>query len=134
MGGDMRLLGQKNDNTLYNIGINDPDNAGCLMTLYMSDRSIATSGTYERSFSKDGTLYHHILDPSTGKSVETDIKSITVISKNSLDCDCLCTVSILLGSKKATELIEKTPETEAVILLNDNTVLKTSGADRYIRQ
>ncbi len=134
MGGDMYLIGHKNDNTLYNIGINDPDNDGCLMSLYLSDCAVATSGTYERCFSKDGIFYHHILDPSTGKSADTDIKSVTVISKSSLDCDCLCTVSILLGSKQANDLIESLPDTEAIMLLNDGKIVKTTGADTYIRQ
>ena len=134
MGGDMRLLGCKSDNSLYNIGINDPDKDGCMMTLYLSDCSVATSGTYERSFTKDGKLYHHILDPSTGKSAETDIKSVTVISAESFDCDCLCTVSILLGSNAAMDLIENTPDTEAVMLLNDNTIVRSSGSAAFIRQ
>ena len=134
MGGDMYLIGRKNDNSLYNIGINDPDGEGCLMSLYLSDCAVATSGTYERCFTKDGIFYHHILDPSTGKSAKTDIKSVTVISKSSLDCDCLCTVSILLGSEKSKDLIESLPDTEAVMLLNDGSIVKTSKADRYIRQ
>ncbi len=134
MGGDMRLVGRKTDNSLFNIGINDPDNDGCIISLCLSDCAVATSGTYERCYEKDGVNYHHILDPFTGKSADTDIRSITVISKMSLDCDCLCTVGILLGYEKASELIEQTPDTEAVFILNDGTVKKTSDADTFIRQ
>ena len=45
MGGDMRLLGTKSGNELFNIGINNPSSEGCIMSLYLSDMSVATSGT-----------------------------------------------------------------------------------------
>jgi len=134
MGGDMRLIGTKPDNSLFNIGINDPENGGsCIMSLYISDMSVATSGTYERCFTSGGKTYHHILDPATGYSTKTDIRSVTVITNSSLASDCLCTVSILKGSDEAYSMIEQLPDTEAVFILNDGSVIKTPGANKYIR-
>ncbi len=134
MGGDMYLYGCKDDGSLFNIGINDPDKNGCIMSLYISDCAVATSGTYERCFTKGGIFYHHILDPATGMSAATDIRSVTVISKRSVDSDCLCTVCILLGSKEALDLINSLPDTEAVMILNDASVVMSKDASGYIRQ
>ncbi len=133
MGGDIRVIGTKPNNSLFTIGINDPFNSGGIVTsLSLSDMSVATSGIYERCFTEGGKTYHHILDPSTGYPADTDIESVTVICKNAVDADCLCTVAILYGSQRAVDLIEKTKDTEAVIILTDKTIIKTSGADRFI--
>lgn len=135
MGGDIRLMGSKPDGELFNIGIQDPFGSGsCTESVYLSDKAVATSGTYERCFIADGRRYHHILDTDTGYPVDTDIESVTVICDNAEDCDCLCTVCLIEGSQKALDIIEKTEDTEAVIILSDKTVLWSSGAQRFIRQ
>ena len=135
MGGDLKLVGTKSDGRMFNIGVNDPaDDGNMICSLYLSDTSVATSGTYERCFTLDGKKYHHILDPSTGYPVDTDIESVTVITGNALSSDCLCTVCIMLGSKEAMALIESLDDTEAVILKTDGTVIRSSGAGAYIRQ
>ncbi len=135
MGGDIRVIGTKPDNSMFSIGINDPFKDGTIgMALGISDMSVATSGIYERCFTSEGRTYHHILDPSTGYPVDTDIESVTVITESATDADCLCTLCILYGSEKAMELIENTEDTEAVMILTDNTMLTSSGASRFIRQ
>ena len=134
MGGDMRLIGSKPDGSSFNIGINDPFDKGAVsLALSLSDISVATSGTYERCFEKNGIKYHHILDTETGKPCKTDLESVTVITENAIDSDCLCTVCILMGSSEATELIENIPGTEAVFILDDGSVVTASGADDFIR-
>ncbi len=133
MGGDMYLLGHKSDNKPFNIGINDPFNEGqCVMSVSVSDMAVATSGTYERMFIKDGVRYHHILDPATGMSADTDIESVTVITKNALDSDCLCTVCLLLGSDEALKLIGSIPDTEVIMILTDSSIVMSEGASDYI--
>lgn len=134
IGGDLKLLGKKPDGSLFNIGINDPGSDGVIADLYLSGKAVATSGTYERCFEKDGRLYHHILDTSTGYPADTDIRSVTVICDDAVDSDCLCTVCILLGSDKALDLIEKTAGTEAYIVKTDGTILSSEGISSYIRQ
>ncbi len=134
IGGDLRLIGSKQDGSMFNIGINDPfTENGIILDLYTTDRAVATSGIYERCFTKDGKIYHHILDASTGYPVDTDIESVTVITQTATDADCLCTVLLILGSDKGMELIERTPNTEAIFVLTDGSVLSTSGADSFIR-
>ena len=134
IGGDICLLGSKPDGSGFNIGINDPFYEGeTAMTLVLKDTSVATSGTYERCFTVDGKKYHHILDPKTGYPVKTDVLSVTVISKNALDSDCLCTLCVIEGAEKALGIINETPDTEAIIICNDGTTLTSSGAAAYIK-
>ncbi len=135
IGGDMRIVGEKSKEAPFTVGIRDPfDKNNVMLPLMLSDCAVATSGTYERCFTKDGRLYHHIIDPSTGYPADTDIESVTVITKDALSADCLGTVCILLKSDKAKDLIEQTKDTEAIFILSDGSVLSTSGANTYIRQ
>ena len=46
----------------------------------------------------DGKKYHHILDPHTGYPAETDVASLTIVSKQSVDCEIWTTR--LFGKKK----------------------------------
>ncbi len=134
IGGDLYLLGHKPSGSLFNIGINDPESDGITADLYLSDKAVATSGTYERCFTKNGKKYHHILDTKTGYPVDTDIESVTVICDNALDSDCLCTVCILLGSERAMDLINNRADTEAIMIKTDGSIIMSDNASSYIRQ
>ncbi len=53
--------------------------------LKIRDRSIVTSGIYERSHTVDGKTYHHIFNRKTGYPIESALASITIISDRSVD-------------------------------------------------
>ena len=134
IGGDICLLGAKPDGSDFTIGINDPFTEGnTIMALVLRDTSVATSGTYERCFTSGGRKYHHILDTKTGDPVDTDVMSVTVITNNPLDADCLGTLCVIEGSEKAIRIINNTPDTEAVIIRNDGVVVASDGAGEYIK-
>ena len=135
MGGDLKLIGTKNGRDPFNIGINDPFSDDSVRAdLSLTDTAVATSGTYERCITVGDRKYHHILDPSTGYPVDTDIESVTVICDNATSADCLCTVLIILGADDAIELVENTKDTEAYIIKSDGQVMQSSGMAKYIRQ
>ena len=122
LGGDLRVFGNERD-----IRLQKPFESGYAATLRISDRAVVTSGTYERSFRRDGVNYHHILDPATGFGAETDLASATVICENAADGDALATICILLGKQNAGRLIEQTADTEAVFIDNNGGLSYTSG-------
>lgn len=135
IGGDLSTIGTKADGSKFCIGISDPqDENNTLCGVFLANKSVATSGTYIRSFYKDGVFYHHIIDPRTGFPAKTDIVSATVISDSATDCDTLCTILILLGSRDALSYIESIPATETILVTEDGKLLKSSGADNYIKQ
>ncbi len=100
-------------------------------TLTVQNTTVSTSGTYERSFTKDNKYYHHILDPPTGYGVETDLASATVICDSALEGDVLSTVCILYGLEKATRLIESTSDTEAVFIDVNGNLSYTDGLTEH---
>lgn len=108
LGGNIVVIGSKPDGSDYNIGIKDPDNTGDIIdSLQVSNKSIVTSGTYERYVEYDGIKYHHILDTKTGYPVDNNIKSVTILSDSSLEGDALSTVCLILGEEKSKLLLDK---------------------------
>ena len=134
LGGNIVTIGSKPDGSQFRIGIKKPfgqaDEAAA--ALKVSDMSVVTSGIYERCFTYDARLYHHILDPNTGYPCDTDLSSATIIGSSSLEGDALSTICLLYGLDKAVELINNTPGTEAVFITRDDKIHYTGGAESYI--
>ena len=92
------------------------------------DKSIVSSGNYERYFKKDGKIYHHILDPSTGYPIENNLNQVTIISDKSVDGDALSTTCYALGLDEGLKLIRSMDNIEAVFITDDNTIYKSSDS------
>lgn len=68
---------------------------------------MATSGNYRIFFERDGHRYAHIIDPTTGRPVEHDLASVTVIAPTSLEADALSTALLVLGHDDGLALAEQ---------------------------
>jgi thiamine biosynthesis lipoprotein len=63
-GGDVLVSGYKAEDQNWTVGIKDPRKEDKLLgSVELTNKSIATSGDYERYFEIDGKRYHHIIDP-----------------------------------------------------------------------
>ena len=121
LGGNILTIGHKPDGSPYHVGIKRPfDQDGEIITsVSIADQSVVTSGTYERCFTYQGKLYHHILSPSTGHPADNDLNSVSIIAASSVDCDALSTICLLSGLDNGMKLIESLPDTEAVFITKD---------------
>lgn len=111
------------------VGIKRPFGEDTIASITVRDKSVVTSGIYERYIEKDGRIYHHILDVETGYGIENELASVTVIGDSSLDCDALSTVCMLSGREKATEIIEGLSDYEAVFIDRDGDMTVTAGLE-----
>lgn len=134
LGGNVAVMGGKPDEgSPWKIGIRKPVPSSSLplldsfATLALENGSVVTSGIYERAFKRNGTLYHHILDPRTGMPAQTDLLSATVVSRSSLDADGYTTALIIMGADRALSFAESDPALEAVFVTTEGDVLATSG-------
>ncbi len=129
LGGNVLVIGSKPDGSAWKVGIKDPrlKRNGVMASIEVRDKTIVTSGNYERYFKEDGVIYHHIIDPTTGRPARTDIISASIITHDSLDADALSTSVFVLGPEKGMKLIENTPEVEAMIINDDLKVTLSSG-------
>lgn len=129
-GGNILVIGDKPDGTPWRIGVQRPDaeRNQYLGIAEITDRTIVTSGTYERYFVEGGVRYHHILDAETGFPAENDLQQVTIIADSSMHADALSTATFVLGLEAGRELVESLPSVEAVFVTNGNRVHLSSGA------
>ena len=121
LGGNMLAVGSKYDGSPFRIGLQKPfePDGTPIAVLEVNDQSVVTSGNYERYFEKDGTIYHHILDPDTGYPIQNDLYQVSIISDRSVDGDALSTTCYALGLEKGMELIRSLDGVEAVFVTSD---------------
>lgn len=108
LGGNVMCIGDKGADG-YTVGIQKPyaGQGEALTSIKVSDTSVVSSGVYERYFDADGIRYHHILNPSTGYSANTDIAGVTVVCNDSMKADIVSTTVLMLGREYGTEFLDK---------------------------
>lgn len=99
--------------------------------LKVRDKSVVTSGVYERVLTKDGQIYHHIINPNTGYPVETDVLSLTILSDKSVDGEIWTT---RLFGKKAEEMIKEINHTKGIegIVITETMTYLSAGIKKYL--
>ncbi|OON94933.1 MAG: hypothetical protein ATN32_07700 [Candidatus Epulonipiscium fishelsonii] len=117
LGGNILLIGNKPDGSDFNIGIQKPFSpvGTVITTCSINDSSLVTSGVYERYFEVDGKIYHHVIDPSTGYPVETDLYGVTIVSKSSAAGDALSTICLAKGLDESLKFLERVANEQGVI-------------------
>lgn len=118
LGGNVCAIGNKPDGTAYTIGIQEPfaPSGTTLDTIKITNTSVVTSGTYERYFTYNNTIYHHILDATTGYPSNGPLTSVTIICPSSLQADALSTTCFVLGKDKALEYINSLNGAECILI------------------
>lgn len=134
LGGNIVVIGEKGssmeepEGTEFAVGIADPNSDGLLGLLKCKDKTVVTSGTYERYFEIDGKRYHHVLDTNTGYPTETDLIAVTVIAEkgHSVDCDGISTSCLALGKERGLQLIKGIEGIQAIFVDKDGNVTMSS--------
>lgn len=88
----------------------------------VKNKSVVTSGIYERYFVQNNRLYHHIFNPLTGYPLDNEVESVTVISDTSLEGDIYSTILYGLGVNNSCEYLKKHQDISAIFLLKDKTM------------
>lgn len=129
LGGNVVCIGDKPDGTPFRIGVQKPfaDRNETVAIMEITDRSVVSSGIYERCFEEDGKLYHHILDPSTGYPYENDLVAVTIVSDNSVDGDALSTACFALGYEKGLAFAQSHDNIQAIFITKDYQIHYTEG-------
>lgn len=107
VGGNTRATGPKDAaGTPWVVGIQDPQGGDrYLHTVYVSVGSLVTSGDYQRTYTVDGTAYHHIIDPDTLFPGEY-WSSVTIACEDSGLADALSTALFLMPREEGQKLLD----------------------------
>jgi len=129
LGGNIVLLGEKPGGEAYRIGVRDPfggDNE-YFGVFEIADKSLVTSGSYERFFIHEGKAYHHIFDVVTGFPADNELVQTTIISDSSTEGEGYSTTAFLLGLERGLALVNDAEGVEAVFVTKEKKVYVTSG-------
>ena len=129
LGGNIFAHGKKVNGDDWRIGIQDPysDRGDKVGVITVSNKSVVTSGIYERYIEKDGIKYHHILSPLTGYPYENEIAGITIVSDKSVDGDALSTSVFAMGVEEGMNFVNSIDGIDAIFVTKDNKVYITNG-------
>lgn len=129
LGGNIYVMGEKAENQDWKIGVQNPiaPRGSAIGSILLEDKSIVTTGVYERYIETDEKRYHHVLNPKTGFPYETEIAGVTIVADKSIDADSLSTLTFTKGVEEGLKFIEKINNVEAIFVTNDKEIYKTSG-------
>lgn len=118
----------------WRIGLQNPlEKRGIhLTTLELNDLSIVTSGVYERKSIVNGNAYHHIINPKTGRPLNTNMLSLSIISKESLNADIYSTMYFGIPFDEI-ELASKDKGFDAIAIYKGNILRYTKGCRKFRR-
>lgn len=133
-GGDLYASG-KNQENKYDYWAVDiehpkyPDQS--LATLMLSDMAATTSGINRRHWINGTQVKHHIIDPRTGKSAETDLVSVTVVAHETALADVLAKSILILG-REAGETFALRRNIAALLADADGIVATTPRLEQFL--
>ncbi|MBO6303044.1 MAG: FAD:protein FMN transferase [Ruminiclostridium sp.] len=127
LGGNVQALGSKPNGTEWSVGIANPFSPNELLgVLQIHDKSVITSGGYQRYFTDDdGNVYIHILDPRTGHPADSGLVSVTVVGDRGIMCDALSTALFVMGKERAVSYWRGNGGFDMVLVTGDGTVYIT---------
>jgi thiamine biosynthesis lipoprotein len=113
IGGEVATSGDKAGQP-WQVGIQVPDTdqitvliAQPMNTRPDSDQAMATSGDYRNFFEVDGVRYSHTIDPRTGRPIEHNLASISVLGPSCMEADAWATALNVLGDQAGNALAQK---------------------------
>lgn len=128
LGGDVYAVGERPGGGPWRVAIRDPFGDGNIGVVEVSDRIVSTSGGYERYFiGPDGAMYHHILDPATGRPAESGLVSVTVIAQSGTRGDALSTALFVMGLAEGVAFLAERADIEAVFVTTMGELYATEG-------
>ena len=135
LGGNILTVGQNPiKKQPWRIGIQNPvePRGHHILALSIENKSVVTSGIYERHLEVDGQSFHHIFDSTTGYPVETELASITIISNRSVDGEIWTTRLFGESPTSILNIVESLPGIDTLLVSQSGKIAFTSGLQSYI--
>jgi len=137
VGGNVRAIGSKpHSDEQWSIGIQNPDKESensILKVVNISDKSLVTSGNYERYYTVNGKRYNHIINEETLFPSEY-FAAVSIISGNSGTADALSTAVFSMPFEQGLELINSLDNTEAMWVYNDGEIKYSESFESLIKE
>lgn len=137
IGGEIRCKGHRpggDSSDKWRVSIDKPiitdsviHESQCVIAV--TDCGIATSGNYRNFHQSEGTRYGHTISSTTGRPVQTDVISATVIAPTAMEADAYATSMMALGSEKSAVLADRLG-LATLLILSDGSVWQNKAFEK----
>lgn len=102
-----------------------------LVTLWLAQGALATSGIDYRSWERDGQVKHHLIDPQTAVPADTDALTVTVLHQDAAQAEAWATATLVAGSRAGLDALVNL-ELAGLMVTGNGRVLVTPAMHRYM--
>lgn len=104
-GGDLFSFGVPSGKTGWEVGIEDPlDAQRDILVLNAQPGAVTTSSITKRRWIQNGREQHHLINPQTGRSAETNWLSVTAFADHAADAEVFSKALLIAGEKNASRI------------------------------
>ena len=92
---------------------------------------VVTSGNYRKFYIRDGKKYAHTIDPRSGRPVEHNLLSATIVAPTAMDADAYATYCMVIGLQEARAFIEGRADLEGYLIYEEDGQMKTWASEGF---
>lgn len=108
LGGDVRVAGPPWSPGEWHVQVDDTDHgAEVAATVSLLEGGVATSSVVRRRWRRGGVEVHHLLDPTTGCSADTDLDAVTAVAPTLWWAEVVAKVALMAGSAGARSVFDR---------------------------
>jgi thiamine biosynthesis lipoprotein len=133
IGGDITAAGYGPDGAPgWLVAVADPFRISDDLSLLRLDGiGIATSSTSKRRWLRAGELFHHLIDPRTGRPADTGVVQVTVLAATTMEADVYAKTALILDRDAGYRWLEH--RSLAGLLVTDDASVPTSAWRRIVK-
>ncbi|GAA3018501.1 FAD:protein FMN transferase [Tetragenococcus solitarius] len=136
LGGNVLTYGNAptHQDDFWRIGIQSPfsKRGDLAAAIKVKDKSIVTSGIYERTNQMNGKTFHHIFDQETGYPLETNLASVTIVSDQSVDGEIWTTRLFGNQPDEIIDFLNQTDELNGLVITKEGQIQYSNDLDIQI--
>jgi thiamine biosynthesis lipoprotein len=138
VGGEMNVKGRKANGDEWRIAIEKPtpftrEVQKVISIHQLNGEAVMTSGTYRNFFEEQGKVYSHIINPKTGKPVDHNLLSVTVLHDDPTWADAWDTALLCQGEEAGYQTAEAN-KLRALFIYHEGKALKERLSSELAKQ
>lgn len=111
IGGEVRVAGRRADGEAWRIAVQRPADGGVGAVRYrdlaLTDRAVASSGTYQNFAEHEGERHAHLIDPRTGRPSASTVGAVSVVADTAAAADAYATALMVMDPRAALAFAER---------------------------
>ena len=93
---------------------------------------VVTSGNYRKFYIRDGRKYAHTIDPRTGRPVDHNLLSATVVAPTAMDADAYATYCMVIGLEASKEFLSSREDLEGYLIFEEEGEMRTWASEGFL--